>query len=107
MYVLIVRVEVKPRHRPALLGALVDVIDETRGQEQAAPIRFDVIQDSADPNCLFVYEVWRDAAAFDAHGNAPYYRRFGEQTAEWLVSPPTILCIGSNLFPPDEDERWR
>jgi quinol monooxygenase YgiN len=40
-----------------------------------------VVQQTNRPNHFTVVEVWRDRAAFDAHGMAAHTRRFREQLA--------------------------
>ena len=106
MHVLMVRVDIQQEHRDNFLEASIDVTGKTHQNEPGMLIRFDIIQDSSDPNRLFVYEVWRDEQAFNAHLQAPYYKRFGDTVKNWLVAPPQVLCVGSNVFPPESDKAW-
>ena len=39
-------------------------------------LRFDVIQDANDKNRIWVYEVYKDEAAFFAYTHAPHYLKF-------------------------------
>lgn len=107
MYILIVEVRVKPEHGEDFIRAIAEVTRVTREREPGSLIRFDLIRDASEPDRVFAYEVWRDAAAFAAHQQADHYRRFGETTGGWLAGPPIIHCTGTNAFPPDDDAAWR
>lgn len=107
MYILIVEVRVKPEHREAFIAAIAQVTRATREREPGSLVRFDLVGDASAPERFFAYEVWRDAAAFEAHQRADHYRRFGEMTAAWLAGPPVVHCVGTNAFPPDDDPAWR
>ena len=73
MYVLIVPIHIQPEHREAFLESMLDdAIGSVR--DEPGCLRFDVIQDSSDPNCIYLYEVYRDEAAFQAHTEAPTLR---------------------------------
>jgi autoinducer 2-degrading protein len=106
VHVLMVRVDIQQERRDNFLEASIDVTGKTHQNEPGMLIRFDIIQDSTDPNRLFVYEVWRDEQAFNAHLQAPYYKRFGDTVKNWLVAPPQVLCVGSSVFPPESDKAW-
>ena len=106
MHILMVRVELKQEHRDNFLEAIIEVTAKTHRNEPGKLIRFDIIQDSSDPSRLFVYEVWRDLEAFASHLQAPYYKNFGDESKDWLAGPPQVLCVGSNIFPPDRDSAW-
>lgn len=106
MHILIVEVRVLAAHRADFAEAIAAVTRTTREREPGSLIRFDLVRDASDPDRLFAYEVWRDAAAFVAHERAQHYRRFGEMTRGWLAGPPVVHCIGTNAFPPDGDVAW-
>ena len=38
--------------------------------------RFDICQDQQNPASIFLYEIYDDAAAFEAHKAAPHYHEF-------------------------------
>ena len=48
--------------------------------------QFDVTVSSEDPNHFFLYEIYDDEAAFDAHRATSHYRDFIAATAPWIVS---------------------
>jgi len=87
---LIVSVHMKPEHRDAILkGALEDA----RGSQNDEPgcRRFDVIQDDADPNRMYFYEVYDDDAAFQAHTQAPHFPAWRDLPKEWFASPTSVV----------------
>ncbi len=66
MYAVVVPLKVKPEMREKFLAAALD--DSTCSVcDEPDCLRFDVLQDNADPNRFFFYEVYRDENAFKAH----------------------------------------
>ena len=47
--------------------------------------RFDVCQDPERPDVVFLYEVYDDAAAFDAHLSMAHYQEFSAATEAMVV----------------------
>lgn len=86
MLALLVSLKVKPDHRDAFLTAAEDdSICSVRDEPGCS--RFDVLNDSADPNHFFFYEVYADQAAFEAHTQAPHYARWRAAAAQVLDGP--------------------
>jgi autoinducer 2-degrading protein len=86
MYAVVVTLKVKPEMREKFLAAAEDdSICSVR--DEPGCLRFDVIQDNADPNQYFFYEVYRDEAAFEAHLKTPHYPRWRAASAECLAEP--------------------
>lgn len=54
------------------------VLENARASEADEPgcHRFDVCVSANDPNTVFLYELYEDAAAFDTHRTMPHYERF-------------------------------
>ena len=48
-------------------------------------LRFDVCTSPDDPSQVFLYEIYTDRAAFDAHLAAPHYLEFNELVADWTA----------------------
>jgi quinol monooxygenase YgiN len=40
-------------------------------------VTFDVARGVDDPNVFFLYEIWRDQAALDAHYQTPHFQTYG------------------------------
>ena len=85
MYVITVEFEIDPAHLAAFLPLM--------SQNAAASVRdepgcrqFDVCQDPEASNHIFLYELYDDQAAFDAHLGTPHFKAFDEATADMIRS---------------------
>ena len=98
MFGLIVSVRVKPEKREEFLRAIEDdSICSVR--DEPGCVRFDVLQDRADPDHYYFYEVYRDEAAFQAHLETPHLARWMKAAEECLVERQATRC--STVFPRD------
>ena len=94
-----VKVRVKPQMRQRFLQAIeVDAL----GSEKDEPgcLRFNVLQDKADENTYYFYEVYRDEAAFQAHIQTPHLAKLRAAAPE-IFSTPTQRLEVTPLFPRD------
>ena len=83
---LIVSVKVKPEERAAFLAAIEDdSICSVR--DEPGCLRFDVLQDKADPDHYYFYEVYRDEAAFEQHLQTPHLARWRAASSTCLIEP--------------------
>jgi autoinducer 2-degrading protein len=98
MISLVVSLKIKPDQRERFLAAAQD--DSTCSvRDEAGCLRFDVVQDRADENHFFFYEVYRDEAALEAHRNAPHYARWSEARQLTVDEGATSTC--TVRFPAD------
>ena len=67
-------------------------------------LRFDVIQDQADPEHVVLTEVYRDDDASAAHKLTPHYAVWRDSVAEMMAEPRASTRF-SAVFP-DRDEGW-
>ena len=101
MHVVCVHVHVKPEHREAFVEA---TLQNARGTvEEPGNLRFDVIQQSDDPNRFVLYEVYRDEAGMNAHKETSHYARWRDAVAPWMAEPRRGVKHLS-LFPETADE---
>jgi|SRR6478735_903126 autoinducer 2-degrading protein len=99
MKALFVSLRVKPDQRETFLSAAEDdSICSVR--DEPGCLRFDVLQDPADENHFFFYEVYVDDAAFTAHTQAPHYARWRAAAAE-VLSQPGERTEANVRFPAD------
>ena len=99
MYALVVPLKVKPEMRENFLAAALE--DSTCSlRDEPGCLRFDVLQDSTDPNKFFFYEVYRDESAVEAHRAMPHYARWRAAAAE-VLAEPTNATRCTTLFPKD------
>jgi len=72
--------------------------------DEPGVLRFDVIQDEADPAHVVLVEVYRDGDASAAHKLTPHYATWRDAVAEMMAEPRASARF-SAVFPPD-DENW-
>ncbi len=104
MYVLLVQVDVKLEHRDPFVTAAGEHARRAC-QNEPGTIRFDVIADEKDPNCLYFYEAYVDRAAFDAHGKSESIAIFRAETNGWSTGT-TIIGRGETTYPPNSDDAY-
>jgi autoinducer 2-degrading protein len=77
-----VKVRVKPAEKARFLAAIEQ---DALGSERDEPgcCRFNVLQDAAEPNTYYFYEVYKNEAALEAHRAAPHY-------AKWRAAIDTL-----------------
>lgn len=105
MYVIIAPIQIKEGHKEQFMQA---IIEDAKGSVNDEPgcLRFDVIQDTGDENRIWLYEVYRDEAAFQAHTQAPHFIKFRDATADIRVEGIQGAARGSvNVWPPDAE--WK
>jgi (4S)-4-hydroxy-5-phosphonooxypentane-2,3-dione isomerase len=104
MYVLFVKVQVKPEFRDQYVATTVSLDAKGSVGDEPGCYRFDVLQDEKDPNIVYFYEVYRDRAAFDAHTQAPHFLKWRDAVAGWTAGPTEVLRAFT-VFP--EDSGWQ
>ena len=105
MYIIIAPIQIKEGHKEEFVAAM---LDDAKGSVNNEPgcLRFDVIQDAADPNRIWLYEVYQDEAAFQAHLQAPHFIKWRDTVKDWRAEGPTRAGQGSyNIWPPDAE--WK
>jgi len=97
MLALMVTIKIKPEHHDAFMEAM---LGDARGSAYDEPgcLRFDVVQDANDPNTIYLYEVYRDEAALEAHRQAPHYRQWRETVKDWFDGGPVARRC-TTVFP--------
>jgi len=99
MYAVVVSIKIKPEMREKFLAAALD--DSTCSlRDEPGCLRFDVLQDNADPNHYFFYEVYRDENAFKAHQASAHYPRWRAAAAEVLAEPASASRC-TTVYPKD------
>ncbi len=82
--VVVAEFKVRPGQMAAFLPLLEQHARTTRLHEPGC-LQFDVVVDGSDPERAFVYEVYRDEAAFEAHKAAAYLATFRERADPLLL----------------------
>ena len=83
MYALFVKVNLKPECVDAYLEAVIAFDAKGSIGNEPGCLRFDVLRDEADPSKVYLYEVYADKAAFEAHGKTPHIAKFRERFRGW------------------------
>ncbi|GIK86170.1 MAG: antibiotic biosynthesis monooxygenase [Betaproteobacteria bacterium] len=83
MFVVTVLFEPRPEHATAFRGAMIENARASREREPGCR-RFDVCADPAS-GAIFLYELYADRAAFDAHLATPHFRAFDAATRDWVA----------------------
>ena len=89
---IIATIEVAPGRWDQLLSLLMAHRSRCLKDEPGITLQFDVLLPHDDDTKVLSYEVYRDAAAFDAHRNGPSIARFREETAGMGVKLSVTRC---------------
>ena len=103
MYVIIAPIKIKEEFTERFIE---EMLLDAKGSMKHEPgcLRFDVIQDGDDPNKIWLYEVYVDEAAFQAHMQTPHFIRWRDTTEDWVAERPEGKAIGASvIWPPRED----
>ncbi len=103
MYVILAPIEIKPGFKDRFVE---EMLGDARGSVNNEPgcLRFDVIQDSDNPDKIWLYEVYKDEAAFQEHEKAPHFIKWLNAVKDWRVDgPPEGTIGGRNIWPPDQE----
>jgi quinol monooxygenase YgiN len=74
-FVLIAELQVKPENVAAFVPLILANAQASVAKEPGC-LQFDVTQQADDPTKFALYEVYADAAAFEAHGKMPHVQEF-------------------------------
>ena len=94
-----ITLNVKTQHLEAFTEAS---FADARGSVRDEPdcLRFDVLQDANLPNRFYLYEVYIDDAAMNAHLETPHFKTWMTSVEDMLDGPMEILPM-STAFPSD------
>jgi len=103
MFAVMVNVHLKPEKKDDFLKEMLNDAKGSINNEEGC-LLFNIIQDSEDPNCLHLYEVYTSADSFAVHEKTPHFVRWVETTADWLEKPLEI-ATGTHIFP--DNDVWK
>ena len=83
MYVVTVLFEAKPEHAKAFRAAMLANAKVSRDTEPGCR-QFDVCVE-ADTGRAFLYELYDDRAAFEAHLASAHFKAFDAQVRDWVA----------------------
>lgn len=85
MHVIAVEFEVKPGREAEFLVRMKQQAQNSLARE-ADCLQFDVCLAPDSQAKIFLYEIYKDEAAFQAHLASDHYRDFDQATADWVTS---------------------
>jgi len=85
MYVVIVDFRIKPERLAAFMPLMLENARLSRETEPGCRI-FDVCVDPKEKTSVFLYELYDDRAAFDAHLASEHFKRFDAAVAEMVAA---------------------
>lgn len=85
MIATLVHIYVKPEFR----GAFVEATRHNHEQsiEEPGNLRFDILQDAADPNKFVFYEAYASEQAALNHKETAHYKTWRDTVASWMAKP--------------------
>ena len=84
MYVVTVVFVAKSAHREAFREAMLRNAQASREREPGCR-QFDVCVDPTDSATIFLYEIYDDRAAFEAHARSDHFREFDTTVRDWVA----------------------
>jgi len=85
MLALIVEFRIKHEHIAAFDWAIAENARLSRETEPGCK-QFDVCRDAAEPALFYLYEIYDDEAAIQAHLVSAHYLGMSSQTRDWVAS---------------------
>ena len=84
MFIVAVEFIIKEEHVDAFRKRVLQQAADSLENEVACH-QFDVCVDPESPSKFFLYEVYDDAAAFDAHRKMDYFADFSASVGDWVA----------------------
>ena len=85
MHVIVVDFKIKPERLAEFMPLMLENASTSRDTEPGCRV-FDVCVDPKKETSVFLYEVYDDRAAFDAHLASAHFKRFDAAVAPRLVA---------------------
>jgi quinol monooxygenase YgiN len=85
MYVVTASFQIDPKFSSAFREQMIGNARMSRGAEPGC-LQFDVCTDPMHKDRIFLYEVYADRAAFDAHLLTAHYKSFEETAGPWITA---------------------
>ena len=96
MYGMLTRIVVKPGKRTELLEYLRWDVEVARASEPGT-WRFDVWETEQEPGVVYLYEAYKDQAAFDDHARHDPYQKWGEMADKTMEQVTDVIPLTDSL----------
>src|SRR3954454_5349031 len=96
MYGMLTKIVVKPGKRSELLENLLWDVggDKARGP---GTWRFDVWEAEPEPGVVYLYEAYKDRAAFEDHAKGDPYKKWGEVADKTMQQVVDVIPLSESL----------
>ena len=84
MFVVTVTFEIKPGHEAGFLARVTRQAEDSLAREPDC-LQFDVCRPAANQGTVFLYEVYSDEAAFQAHIETDHFKDFNQTVESWVA----------------------
>lgn len=84
MHIITVNFEAKAGQEEQFLARVLEQAGDSLTREDGC-LQFDVCVTAEAPERFFLYEVYRDEAAFDAHLKSAHFKDFSAATKDWVA----------------------
>ena len=92
-FTILVRFRIADGQLATFLPLMIENAQASRREEPGCE-RFDVLQPGDEKDCILLYEIYRDRAAFDAHCVSPHFKRFDAATKSMVAEKQvTVLQL--------------
>jgi autoinducer 2-degrading protein len=81
----LVYVQVKPEFIEAFIEATRE--NHESSVKERGNLRFDILQDAADPEKFILYEAYENEQAVLAHKQTQHYLKWRDTVTEWMAKP--------------------
>ncbi|MBN2274459.1 MAG: antibiotic biosynthesis monooxygenase [Bacteroidales bacterium] len=102
MIVTFVHVFVLEAHISDFIEATIE--NQKKSVREPGNLRFDILQDAADPAKLVLYEAYESEEASAAHKNTSHYLVWRDKVAGWMAQPRQ--GIKHTIIYPTEKSQW-
>ena len=104
MYVIVVPIQIKPEFKEQYINGLIENAQGAINNEPGC-LRFDIIQDANDSNRVWLYEVYTDESAFQAHLKSPHFLKLQAGSSDSKEQGPLQGAgLGAyTIWPPDNE----
>jgi autoinducer 2-degrading protein len=102
---LVIHVDIRVRSADLVEFLAATERNATSSLSEPGILRFDVVQDDADPTHIVLVEVYRDRSAHAAHRETAHYATWRDAVANMMAEPRSSVQY-SPLFR-TADDQWR
>ena len=100
MYVIFNIIKVKQENLDQFLAGVYQ--HARNSSAEPGCVRYEVLQDTGNPQIVCLYELFRDEAAFKEHQTYAYYKQWMESSREWRHSENRIRHVLGYIYGPED-----